>query len=128
MKGIRKAGIISITLLFLAMSVGVGFRIHYCHGDVSSAAYFTAEPACECSYEISGADCCSTVSQYIVLDDDRIPVSVIKTLIPEAVAILNPEAGSGVSQLLPDRPECQAATTCSSASRYILYHALIFYS
>ena len=56
--------------LYMALTVGVGLKVHYCHGDISSIALSASALDCECGDESAEMSCCSTQQTLLQLDQE----------------------------------------------------------
>lgn len=61
---------IFLTALYLMLSIGIGIKSHYCHGELASVSYALSSPDCACGDESSEMTCCSTIERFYQLDDD----------------------------------------------------------
>lgn len=61
---------IFLTALYLMLSIGIGIKTHYCHGELASVSYALSSPDCACADESSEMSCCSTIERFYQLDED----------------------------------------------------------
>lgn len=67
----KKLFAIGLTFIYLVLSVGVGFNVHYCGGKVKSIDVLFTESKCCCPATEMDNSCCGDEVYFFQLDDDQ---------------------------------------------------------
>ena len=65
----RKIGAISLSLLYLALSVGLTVNVHFCGGKIGTIKFVETNGTCCCAEKKE--DCCKDQVFFLQLDDDQ---------------------------------------------------------
>lgn len=117
---------IFLTALYLLLSIGIGIKTHYCHGELASVSYALSSPDCACADESSEMSCCSTIERFYQLDEDiRLNQKELSSInINQSLFATNSFVEDEFLEIIPVSDEVEL----SFVPCYILNKALILYA